>query len=298
MGLPTVGSAGDGRFDCLVRLFHQIAGNGKSDRPRCHHATHHRLQLTEFRVKDKELSRQRRLVIEHVDQQAEGAQIVAQAIKRARHGSKLDVDLGDQHLFDAVAHADDRHRRLIQSEHRQHTPHLCHQARDRRERRRVLRIPEELIQGLFRLGQCRTQLAHDRPHGLAVADPAIQLFHPRFQRLGAAAGANLLQAHSQSIGPLGQLTFILIAVGQGRFQVQHGSRYFQGDLGARRLSGSLRDVRRMLQAVGEPLAARMKFDDRVRDQAELVADVLESRSIPAGQTGPGLLDCFDALARL
>ena len=89
------------------RRLHQVAGDRESDGSGRSHPPHDRLQLPEFRVKGKELPGQRGLVVEHVDEQAKGAKVVAKPIKGSGDGRQFDVHLGNQHLLDAVTHADD-----------------------------------------------------------------------------------------------------------------------------------------------------------------------------------------------
>ena len=65
---------------------------------------HHGLQLTLVRVVDKQLFGQRRLVVEHVNQETQRPKVVAELIKNALLGHRLAVTAGNQHGFNGVTH--------------------------------------------------------------------------------------------------------------------------------------------------------------------------------------------------
>ncbi|MNV51799.1 hypothetical protein D3C71_1438620 [compost metagenome] len=69
--------------------------------------------------------------------------------------------------------------------------------RHRRQHRGVLGVAEKLVQRFFRFTQRDAQLIHHASHGLVVAHPAVQLFHPLLKRLRLGTGA-------YSIQPLGE----------------------------------------------------------------------------------------------
>ena len=89
-------------------------------------------------VVHEQLLGQRRLVIEHVDQEAECADVVAELLESAGRVDTLLVDFGDDDLFDRLAHAQDGLRGLVQAQHRQHAAHLRKVAGRVAQRRLVL----------------------------------------------------------------------------------------------------------------------------------------------------------------
>ena len=100
------------------------------------------------------------------------------------------VDLGGDQRVDVVAHAHHGLRGLVQAQHRQHAAHRRQLRRHRDQHLALRRIAEELVDVLFDLGQRRAQFLHHAAHGLAVGDPAVQLFHPRLRaRLANGPGA-------------------------------------------------------------------------------------------------------------
>ena len=85
---------------------------------------HEGLEFTLFVVVNKQLFRQCRLVIQHVDQKTQRAEIVAKLIESTCRPGTLFIDFGDQHLLYTVTHAQHSLRRLFQPQNRQHTAHL------------------------------------------------------------------------------------------------------------------------------------------------------------------------------
>jgi hypothetical protein len=78
-------------------------------------AAHQGPELAGAVVIDKQFLGQRRLVIEHVNQETEGAQVVAQPVEGACRAGLLLVDLGDHDFLDALAHAQHGLGRLVES---------------------------------------------------------------------------------------------------------------------------------------------------------------------------------------
>ena len=85
---------------------------------------HKRPELALFLVVNKELFCQCRLVIQHINQKAQRAQVVTQLIESAGCPGLTLVNFGNQHFFDAVAHAQHGLRSLLQPKNRQDTSHL------------------------------------------------------------------------------------------------------------------------------------------------------------------------------
>ena len=107
---------------------------------------HQRPELTFDIVVHKELFRQRRLVIKHVNQKAQRTQIVTQLVESTGRTGTLLIDFSFQHLLNSVTHAQDRLRGLVQTQHRQHAAHLRELARHIGEHNFVLRVAKKNIQ--------------------------------------------------------------------------------------------------------------------------------------------------------
>ena len=146
---------------------------------------HERTEFASFLVIDKQRFGKRTLVAQHVDQEAHSPQTVADLFKNSGACTGL-VDVIHKELLHAGTHTQGRNRGLIQTQHRKHTAHLCQLTWHLAQRRLVLRVAEELVQRLFHLAQSGAQLIHHAAHGLAVTHTAVQLLHPRFQRLRLA----------------------------------------------------------------------------------------------------------------
>ena len=140
-------------------------------------ASHQGAQLAQSFVVHEQLACQRALVAQHVHQEPQGAQAVAQLFKSLLAFAGV-ADLATQQAFHRLAHACHCQRCLVQSQHRQHTTHLSKKGGNRGQRYGVLRITEELVHGALGFTQRGTQLAHHASHGLAIAEVAIKLFHP------------------------------------------------------------------------------------------------------------------------
>ena len=79
--------------------------------------THQRPELAFDTVVHKKFFSQRRLVIEHVNQKTQSAQVVAQLVKSTGSARALLVNFSLQHLLNAVTHAHDGLRGLVQAKH-------------------------------------------------------------------------------------------------------------------------------------------------------------------------------------
>ena len=162
----------------------------------------------------------------------------------------------------------------------------------------VLRVAEEVVEQLLELSQGRPQLAHHAAHGLAVADTAVQLLHPGFQRLSLSALAHAVEPLGQPRGARGQLRIRRVKVFERGFEVEDGSCHFHCQLGPGRACGPRHTIDRGIERLRQPTARRMQFDQRIGHQVELLGDVLDLVGVAAGQRRPGFLGGADPLARL
>ena len=79
--------------------------------------THQRPEFAFDTVVHKKFFCQRRLVIEHVNQKAQSAQVVAQLVKGAGSAGALLVNFSLQHLLNTVTHPHNGLRSLVQAKH-------------------------------------------------------------------------------------------------------------------------------------------------------------------------------------
>ena len=132
-------------------------------RRRCHGAlglrngrvdtAHQWLELSTLLVENKQLFGQHGLVAQHVDQEAQRAQVIANFVKCAgRAGSDI-IDLGVHNLLNAVAHAQHGLRSVVQPQNGQNTAHLGQPGRYVAQCSFVLRIAEKLVHRLLKLCQ-------------------------------------------------------------------------------------------------------------------------------------------------
>ena len=263
----------------------------------CTVPSHQGTQFAQCFVVHEQLARQRALVAQHVHQKAQGAKAVAQPFKGLLAFHRP-ADLAAQQALHGLAHARHCQRRLVQAQHRHHTPHLPQKGGHRGQGRRVLGVAEKLVHAALGLAQRGAQFAHHTAHGLAVTEVAVQLFHPRFQRLRLGPCTHLVQALCQPLGALRQLLRGRVQLFQCRLQVQDRRGHFHGQTGRRRLVRTHRHVHGARQRLRQSFAAALELAQRIAHQAELVCRRLELAAVSARQGGPGFGGRCNAFARL
>ena len=162
----------------------------------------------------------------------------------------------------------------------------------------VGRVAEELVQRFFRLTQRGAQFVHHAAHGLAVADPAIQIFDPGFERFGLPAGAHMGQALRQPGGALGHVRVGRVQILVGGLEVQDGGCHLHRDRRARRLATAHGVVDGTHQGAGQVTTVGMQLQDGFADRVELLQGEFEPVGIPARHRRPGLGGGGNAFARL
>ena len=235
------GFAGLGAADHRLHVLRQPVGvvrGGRHFRRALAGAAHQRPELAGGIVIEEQLLRERRLVVQHVDQEAERAQVVAQFVEGAGRARALLVDFGDDDLFDALAHARHGLGRLVEPQYRQHTAHLGQVAGRVAQRRLVLQVAEELVEQFFELAERSAQLAHDAAHGLSIAHATIQLLHPRLERFGRVPLPHGFEPLRQPRRAGGQLDVGGVEIFEGRLEVEDGRRHFHRQFRAWRASGA------------------------------------------------------------
>ena len=260
--------------------------------------SHQRLELAGVIVVHEQLLGQRGLVVQHVDQKAQRAQVVAELVESSGGTGLLLVDLVDQHFLDGFAHPQHGLRGLVQPQHRQHATHLRQVLRCIAQRTLVQRIAKEVVQQLLEFAERHAQFADHAAHGLAIADAAVQLLHPGLERLGLAALADTVQPRGQTRGAGRQLHIGRIEVFECGLEIEDGGGDFHRQLGAgwpcrphHRLDGCP-------ERLGQWSAGRMQLDQRIGHQIELLTDRFDLVGVAARKCRPGFLGGADALARL
>ena len=261
-------------------------------------AAHHGFQLAPVVVIDKELLCQRGLVIEHVNQEAQGSQVVAKVLKCSGATHQLLVDFGVEHLLNTALHVQNRPGGLVKTQHRKHAAHLGQLAGHRLQGGFVLGVAKKDVQRFFKLAQRHPQFAHHTAHGLFVTDTAVELLHPAFQRLGLTSRADCFQTLRQVAGPDGQLGIVGVQIFEGSLQVKHRGCDLHGQFDPRRLRGSGGAVDCAAQGLREKLAWRVQLHKGIGHQAELIGYQFEFADVAGRKRGPAFLGRGDALARL
>ena len=161
-----------------------------------------------------------------------------------------------------------------------------------------MRIAEKLVHGPLGLAQRSPQFTHHTAHRLAVADAAVQLLHPGFQRLRLGASTHMVKALCQALGALRQLLGRCVQLLQSGLQVKHRSGDLHGKACRRRFARLHGHAHSAGQRLGQTFAAALQFAQRVAHQAELVCHRLELLAVTPGQSRPGFGRCRNAFARL
>ena len=107
------------------------------------------LSVPAFGVEGEQRLGHLRLHAEHVDQEAERAQVAGETVEGAGLRRVRRIDLGRQQHVDVVAHAQHGLRGLVEAEHRQHAAHRGELARYRHQDPRVARAAEVLVDQLL-----------------------------------------------------------------------------------------------------------------------------------------------------
>ena len=116
---------------------------------------HQRLELARLGIEHEQPLGQRRLVAQHVVQETQRAEVVAERIEVARRAFRCIV--GQQSL-DVVAHALHGLRSLIEAEYREHAAHLQQLARHGAQQALLGRPAEELVERFLEFAQVHAQL--------------------------------------------------------------------------------------------------------------------------------------------
>ena len=256
---------------------------------------HHRAQAAAGRVVMEQRLGKLRLHAEHVDQKAQGAQVVGQAVESAGLHGTLRVDLGLRQGLDLVTHVQHGHRGVVHAQHRKHTAHGRQLARHRDQQRALGGLAEILVDLFFNLGQRRTQLLHHAAHGLAVRDTPVQLFHPDLQRLRVVTGAHIVDALGQVLHPFGQGRVVQVAVFDRGIQVEHAGGHFHGQRCVGRAVVVHGLGHGVLQGPVELFTGGQQTLQGFTDQGELPLQAIQAVHLAPGDGGPVVFGAADAL---
>ncbi len=281
-----------GEVERLLRRLHQLL-DARLDRLllllRCqrglsHRAAHDRTEFAGVRVKHKQFLGEQRLVVQHVHQKTQCAEVVTQELKGT--GVVLFRFRGDQELY-AAAHPDDRLHRRLQTQDRQHTAHLRETGHHLVQQRFFARLPKELIQRLFGLGQRQLELIDHAAHGVLVTHPPVELLHPTFKGLRVRATQHHFQSLSQGLRALGEGGFAGVKVFKRSLKVQRGRGHLHGQV--RPLDGGLLPrgkVYRLDERLGQDGTAWMELEQGVREQPVLINHLPAAMGITTREQRP------------
>ena len=261
-------------------------------------AGHHRRQVAGLGIEAEQRLGHLRLHADHVDQEAQRAQIVGQPVEGAGLDGVLRVDFGVGQRVDVVAHAQHRLRSLVEPQHRQHTAHRRQLRRHRDQHLALGRVAEVLVDVLLDLGQRGAQLLHHAAHGLAVGNAAVQLLHPEFERAGVALLAHRVDALRQPRDPLGAVGMVEVAIVERGVQKQQRGGHFHRHLG-RRLAATGHGVGRgHLQRTAQHGTVGIQAAQRIGDQRKLLGQAGQARCFTACDGRPHFLGRGHAFACL
>jgi hypothetical protein len=235
---------------------------------------------------------------EHVDQEAERAEIAGEAIKGAGLRPARQIDLGLQQGVDIVAHAQRGLRRLIQAEHRKHAAHRLQLPGYRRQHLAFGRVAEVLIDQLFGFGERGAHLVDHAAERLALGDATVQILHPAFERPGRLARTYVGDALGELGHALALLGRIELAVVERGIEIEQARRHLHRERGRRRSARMLGLRDRCLQFVSEHFACRHQPAQRIADERKLFGQAGQAVNVTAGNRAPGVLGARHALLRL
>ena len=225
------------------------------------------------------------LVAQHIDQEAQCAQAVAQLFKYA--GSRGSGVHGvDHELLHAAAYTQCGQCRLVQPQHRKNSAHLRQLTGHFAQGGLVAGVAEKLIERLFHIVQGAAQLIDHAAHGLALTDPPVEVLHPGLQRFGCAAGHDALQALRQARAALSHLVVSGVQIVVGGLKVQHRCGHFHGQSRRRRSARAGRGIDCRGQGAGKPAALAVQFDNHIRHRSELLCSGLQTVQVATGQRRP------------
>ena len=257
---------------------------------------HQRLQQAARSVVAEQRFRQFRLHAEHVDQEAERAEVAGQPVEQPAPGRIVEGRRRRHQLPHVVVHAQHRLRRIVEAEHRQHAAHRLQLRLHRLEHLSPDRVAEVAVDELLGLGQRNPHLVHHAADGLAVGDAPVQRLHPRFERLDRAAGIDRRDAVGQAQHAVALRRMVEVGVGQRGVEMEQAGRHLHRQLRPRHGGSAAQARDDRLQRTGQRLAGRIEPLQRIADERELLGHRVDALRIAGSERGPRVLGGGDALA--
>ena len=259
---------------------------------------HDRLQQPGVGVVGEQRLGHLRLHAEHVDQEAQGAEVSGQAFEHPSLRRMRQVGVGGRQTIHLFAHLRQGRRGVVHAEHGQHAAHRRQVLGHLLQRLRLARVAEELVDELFGCRQRGAQFLDHAAHRLLVRHAPVQLFHPRLERLRRLALAHLEHALGQTRDALGLLRMVKVGVFENSVDVEQAGRHFHRQRRRRRGIRVERRSRRVVQSLRERFAQREQALERVADQRKLLGQTAQAVHLAASDRRPGVLRSRDAFARL
>ena len=254
-------------------------------------AAGHRAQQAAGGVEGEQRLGHRRLHAEHVDQEAQRAEVAGQAFDGRAVGA---VAVGLRQRVDIVAHAHHRLRGVVDTEHREHAAHGVQLPRHRVQLLARRRLAEESVDGLFGFRQRTAQLLHHAAHRLAVGDAAVQLLHPGFERLGLGAALHIGDALGQAAHAVGLGRVVELGIVERGLEVQHRGGDFHRQGRRRRGAGRHRLRGDAGQRLRQLVAGRVQALQGIADQLELLVERGQAVQLATSHRRPAFLGRADA----
>ena len=231
---------------------------------------------------------------QHVDQKAQRAQVVGQAFEQLLRRGAFNVHLGVGQLVHFVPHAQASGGGLIQAQHPQHTAHRRQLPGHRNQQLALRRVTEILIHLPLDLAQAGAQLMHHAAHRASIGGTAIQILHPRFQRLGRITAHGGFDATRQPAHALGLHRLIKRGFVQGGLDVEQAGRHFHRQPSSRHLARAQGRYRGTLQGLAQHHATGEEPLQRLSQGGKLLIQAKQPQAVALRRAAPGLLRLGDA----
>ena len=261
-------------------------------------AAHDRAQGAGFGVIAEQRFRHLRLHAEHVDQEPQRAEVAGQAVEHTGLVNTGWIDFGRHQTIDLVAHAQQGVRSVVHAQHREHAAHGRELVGHRNQHIALDRVAEVLVDQLLGFGERRAQFLHHAAHRLPIGDAPVQLFHPRFERVGRAALAHAGQALGQTFHTQGLLGVVELRVFECGLDVEQARRHFHRQRCRRCGAGLLGLGHGLLQFNSEGFAEREQALERIANERELFREACQAVHLATGDRRPGFLGGGHAFACL
>ena len=294
-----------GRNGQLLRLFDQAGVDRRrtdsvlmAALTQARRAAHHRAERAALRIVGKQRFGHLRLYAEHVDQEPQGAKVAGNSIKNAGLGNALSVHGGGCQAVNVVAHAQQRGRRVVHAQHREHAAHGGQVPGYLQQRFGLGGLAKEFVDQLLGIRQRRAQFLHHAAHGLPVRNAAVQLLHPRLKRFWPLALPHIGEPVRETSNTFRLTRVVEVCVFEHGLDVEQAGRNLHRQ-GRRRCSAcGLALVHSTLQLVRKNLAQREQALQRITHERKLLGQAGQPMHFTAGHGRPGFFRGGDTFAGL